>query len=75
VVRPREQDVISTIETLIKRHPLLTYYTRTVAFSWGGILLVVGPGGILSTPEQFKTLPCILSCGRRGRRVPKCFSQ
>ena len=28
----------------------------TFAISWGGILLVVGPGGFPGTPEQFETL-------------------
>lgn len=33
----------------VKKHPVLTYYALTFAISWGGILLVVGPGGFLST--------------------------
>jgi membrane protease YdiL (CAAX protease family) len=52
-VRPREEDIISTIEAFIKRHPLLTYYTLAFAISWGGMLLVIGgPGGLPGTPEQ-----------------------
>jgi membrane protease YdiL (CAAX protease family) len=32
-----------------KKHPVLTYYALTFAISWGAILLVVGPGGFLTT--------------------------
>ena len=46
-----------TIKAFIKSHPLLTYFALTFAISWGGILLVVGPGGIPATnKEQFETL-------------------
>ena len=33
--------------TLIGRHPLLTYYVLTFALSWGGFVLVVGPGTLV----------------------------
>ncbi|HKW00311.1 MAG TPA: alpha/beta fold hydrolase [Vicinamibacterales bacterium] len=35
--------------SLLKKHPLLTYYLLTFAISWGGILLAVGPGSLFST--------------------------
>jgi pimeloyl-ACP methyl ester carboxylesterase/membrane protease YdiL (CAAX protease family) len=38
--------------TLIRRHPLLAYYVLTFALSWGGFLLVVGPGSLVNTNWQ-----------------------
>jgi membrane protease YdiL (CAAX protease family) len=35
------------IKTIISSHPVLTYYTLVFTISWGGILAVVGPAGIL----------------------------
>jgi len=34
----------------------MTYYALTFAISWGGMLIVVGPGGIPATPEQTEML-------------------
>jgi membrane protease YdiL (CAAX protease family) len=42
---------MTTFKAFIKSHPVLTYSTLTFAISWGGILLVIGPGGILGTRE------------------------
>jgi membrane protease YdiL (CAAX protease family) len=42
---------MTTIKAFIKKHPVLTYFTLTFAISWGGILMVIGPGGILGTRE------------------------
>jgi CAAX protease family protein len=42
--------------TTIKRHPVLTYYALTFAISWGCVLMVLGPGGIPMTAEQFETV-------------------
>jgi hypothetical protein len=49
---------MKTIKAFIKRHPLLSYFALTFAISWGLalIIIVVGPGGILATPEQFEML-------------------
>jgi len=55
-VRPLEEDIMTTNIAFIKRHPLLTYYALTFAISWGGVLIVVGPGGIPGTKEQFEML-------------------
>lgn len=42
--------------TIIKSHPLVSYYILTFIISWGGILLVInGFGGIPTTKEQFDT--------------------
>jgi len=52
---------MSTIMSFIKRHPVATYYALTFAISWGGILIVVGPGGIPGTREEFeRLLPVVL---------------
>ena len=40
----------------VQRHPLLVYFTLTFALSWGGVLLVIGPGGLPGTPEAFERL-------------------
>lgn len=37
------------IIAFIKRNPVPTYYALAFAISWGGILLIVGPGGFLRT--------------------------
>ena len=47
---------MTTIKAFIKSHPLLTYFALAFAISWGGVLIVVGPGGIPGTTEQFETL-------------------
>lgn len=39
-----------------KRHPVLTFYVLVFAISWGGILVLVGPGGIPGAPEQVERL-------------------
>src|SRR5215217_6081628 len=38
---------MKTIKTFVKRHSLLSYFVRVFAISWGGMLIVAGPGGIL----------------------------
>jgi membrane protease YdiL (CAAX protease family) len=45
-----------SIKALTKEHPVAIYFVIAFAISWGGILLVVGPGGFPGTPEQFETL-------------------
>jgi membrane protease YdiL (CAAX protease family) len=40
-----------TIKAFVERHPLLSYFALAFALSWGGMLLVVGPGGFLGTKE------------------------
>jgi uncharacterized protein len=47
---------MKTIKAFIKSHPLLSYFALVFAFSWGGVLIVVGPGGFPGTKEQFETL-------------------
>jgi len=42
---------MKTIKAFIKVHPLLSYFAIVFAISWGGILIVVGPGVFLATKE------------------------
>jgi len=53
---------MTTIKTFTKSHPVLAYFALTLFISWGGIILVIGgPGRILSTSEQFdKLLPMVI---------------
>jgi membrane protease YdiL (CAAX protease family) len=43
---------MTTSETFIKTHPILTYYALVFAISWGGFLLVGSPGILASTLWQ-----------------------
>jgi uncharacterized protein len=48
---------VKTVRAFIKGHPVLTYFALVFAISWGGVLIVVGPGGIPATnKEQIDTL-------------------
>lgn len=47
---------MKTIKTFIKRHAVLTYYALVFTISWGGILLLAGPGGIPGTKAQVERL-------------------
>src|SRR6185503_1115980 len=41
-----------TSKAFIKKHAVPAYFTLTFAISWGGFLLVVGPGGFANTSWQ-----------------------
>lgn len=44
---------MTTMRSVIARHPVLAYFALTFAISWGGILLVIGgPAGIPATTAQ-----------------------
>src|SRR5215216_4910020 len=48
---------MKAIKAFIKSHPVLTYFGLVLAISWGGVIIVVGPGGIPATnKEQYETL-------------------
>ncbi|QIN84553.1 CPBP family intramembrane metalloprotease [Rubrobacter tropicus] len=47
---------MTIIEAFIEKHPVATYFALAFVTSWGGILILVGPGGIPATPEQTETL-------------------
>jgi membrane protease YdiL (CAAX protease family) len=39
-------NIMMTIKTFLKKHPVLTYFILTFAISWGGLAIAAGPGGI-----------------------------
>jgi hypothetical protein len=43
---------MKTIKAFIERHSVLTYYALVFAISWGGFLLVGGPGIFAGTSWQ-----------------------
>lgn len=45
---------MTNIKTLIKKHPVLTYYALTFAISWGGVLILGAPYGMPTTSELFE---------------------
>jgi uncharacterized protein len=52
---------MKTVNAFIKRHPVLTYYALTFTISWGGILVLIAPGGIRPTDDHVtKLLPFVL---------------
>jgi membrane protease YdiL (CAAX protease family) len=44
------------MKAFIARHPLKTYFALAFAISWGGFVLVVGPGGFPGNGSQFDSL-------------------
>ena len=66
---------MTTLKAFVKRHPVMTYYALTFAISWGGMLIVVGPGGIPATPEQTEMLfPIVLLAMLAGPSVAGILS-
>ena len=50
---------MSNVEAF-KRHAILTYFALVLFVSWGGILLIVGPGGFPLRAEQFASFGPLL---------------
>ncbi|KAB2902215.1 MAG: CPBP family intramembrane metalloprotease [Kofleriaceae bacterium] len=46
----------SRVERFVRRHPVASYVALTFAISWGGLLVLVGPGHIVGTREEFERL-------------------
>ncbi|MEW6405857.1 MAG: hypothetical protein AB1649_29040, partial [Chloroflexota bacterium] len=44
---------MTTIKTIIKGYPALTYYVLTFAISWGGVFILGAPYGMPTTSELF----------------------
>jgi uncharacterized protein len=40
----------------LERNPVPSYFALTFAISWGGVLIVVGPGGFPGTADEFERL-------------------
>ena len=40
---------MTAIEAFVTRHPERTYFALAFAVSWAGVLVVVGPGGLVGT--------------------------
>ena len=58
------------ITRFITRHPVFTYFALAFAISWGGFVLVVGPGGFPGTGSQFDALlPFVASAMLAGPAV------
>ncbi len=51
----------TTLRSLIRRHPALSYFALTFAISIGGVLLVTRPSGIFGTREEFDRLMLLWS--------------
>jgi uncharacterized protein len=49
--RKEVRHLMTTIRAFVKNHPLLSYLALVFAISWGGMLIVAGPGGIQSYPQ------------------------
>jgi membrane protease YdiL (CAAX protease family) len=58
-----KEDVMTTIQAFIKKHPLPTYFALTFAISWGAILIMVGPGGIPVAADQVVVLGMAILLG------------
>lgn len=52
--------------TFATRHPLTMYYALTFAISWGGFVLVVGPGGFPGEGSQFDALMPLVAAAMLG---------
>jgi membrane protease YdiL (CAAX protease family) len=46
----------SLVMGFIRRHPVLTYVALVFIISWGGGLLILGPGGLPLRAEEFESL-------------------
>jgi membrane protease YdiL (CAAX protease family) len=46
---------MNTIKAFSRRRPLLTFFALTLALTWGGMAIVVGPNGFPISTEQLET--------------------
>ncbi len=62
--------MMSIIETFIEQHPVLSYYALMFAISWGGSLIVLGPGGFVGyKPISSAQLPLVYLVALAGPSV------
>ncbi len=48
-----------TLKEFIQGHSVSAYFVLTFVISWGGVIIVVGPGGIPIAAEKFETTPLL----------------
>jgi hypothetical protein len=61
---------MTPLKAFIARYPVPTYFALAFAISWGGFVLVVGPGGFPGSGGQFETLtPLVASAMLAGPSV------
>jgi membrane protease YdiL (CAAX protease family) len=53
----RKEEIVAAVQNFIKKVPVLAYYVVVFAISWGGILMVLGPGGLPMTAGGFEAVP------------------
>ena len=64
---------MTTIKAFVTRHPVATYFALAFAISWGGFVLVVGPGGFPGSAEPIRHTLTVRGLGdarRPQRRRP-----
>jgi uncharacterized protein len=58
----RKENSMTALQTFIKRHSVLTYYIITFVISWGGMLILIGPGGFpVSADDTEATGPLMVA--------------
>jgi uncharacterized protein len=63
------------MRAFIQRHPVTTYYVLVFAISWGGGVIVLGPGGILgSRPIAAAQLPFVYLTAIAGPSIASIVS-
>lgn len=50
---------MTTLRASLTTHAVSTYFVLTLAISWGGFVLAVGPDGIPAAPEDFERMPLL----------------
>ncbi|MBN1122427.1 MAG: CPBP family intramembrane metalloprotease [Anaerolineae bacterium] len=54
---------MAAIKTFIKKHAILLYFSLTFIFTWGCMVLIVGPGGFPMTAEMAETMGPLVYTG------------
>jgi hypothetical protein len=65
---------MASMRGFVARHAVACYYILTFTISWGGILLVAGPGGIPGAPEQVAAVyPAVILALLAGPSISGLF--
>jgi membrane protease YdiL (CAAX protease family) len=68
--RAESAPAAASMNSFIARHPVATYFALAFAISWGGFVMVVGPGGFPGNGSQFDSLlPWVASAMLAGPSV------